>query len=233
VSRRLRLALVVSGLAVLVVVIGQLLVPGRRALATHSASAAAATPMRAAAPAAASAGVPAPAGAQGPTTVVAGVGMGFRHDRGGAAAAAASFARSYGTLVALDDAGAVAAKRAMAASASADRLVAAMQARLANLRRVWPVGSLSYRVAPLAVRVRMDGADAAAADVWYVGVVAGAGLPTYEEWVTESYRLVWERDDWRIDTEADTPGPRPDPGRQSPSTAAELDARLVGFEAAP
>ena len=127
----------------------------------------------------------------------------------------------------------MAAKRAMASSASADQLVAAMTSKLATLRKVWPVGAITYRVAPLAVRVRMDGPDAASADVWYVGVVAGRGIPTYEEWVTQSFTLVWERDDWRIAAESDAPGPRPDPGRQSPATPAELDARLAGFEAVP
>jgi hypothetical protein len=142
-----------------------------------------------------------------------------------------AFAEAYGTLVALDEAGAVAAKRAMASTAAAPELVATMQAKLATLRRVWPVGALTYRVAPLAVRVGMEGPDAANADVWYVGVVAGRGIPTYEEWVTQSFKLVWERDDWRIAAEADRPGPRPDPGRQSPASAAELDSRLAGFEA--
>ena len=169
----------------------------------------------------------------GATTTVAGVPTGFAHDRDGAKAAATAFAQTYATLVALDQAGAVAAKRAMASSASADQLVAAMTSKLATLRKVWPVGAITYRVAPLAVRVRMDGPDAASADVWYVGVVAGRGIPTYEEWVTQSFTLVWERDDWRIAAESDAPGPRPDPGRQSPATPAELDARLAGFEAVP
>ena len=64
-------------------------------------------------------------------------------------------------------------------------------------------------------------------------MVAGRGLPTYEEWVTQSYRLVWERDDWRIARETETAGPRPEPGRQSPAGAGELEARLAGFEALP
>lgn len=156
--------------------------------------------------------------------------MGYRHDASGARDAAAAFAEAYGTLVALDEAGAVAAKRAMASAGAAPELVAAMQAKLATLRKVWPVGAISYRVAPLLVRVRMHGADVATADVWYVAVVAGRGIPTYEEWVTQSFKLVWDRDDWRIAAESDAPGPRPDPGRQSPATPAELDARLAGFE---
>jgi hypothetical protein len=232
VSRRSRTWLVVACVAVVVIVVGQLLLPG-----SPEPTGAPVEPVTAAGPAqapgapvasAVSPTAPAPPGA---TTVVAGVPMGYRQDVGGAKAAAANFAKAYGTLVALDEAGAVAAKRAMASTAAAPELVAAMQSKLATLRQVWPVGAITYRVAPLAVRVRMEGADAATAEVWYVGVVAGRGIPTYEEWVTQSFKLVWERDDWRIAAESDAPGPRPDPGRQSPATAAELDTRLAGFEA--
>lgn len=118
----------------------------------------------------------------------------------------------------------------MASSRTAEELVAEMNDKLGALRRVWAVGELSYRVAPLAVRVRMDSPDAANADVWYVGVIAGKGLVTYEEWVTQSFRLVWERGDWRIAAESDAPGPRPAPGKQTVATPAELTNRLAGFE---
>ncbi len=228
-TRRTRITLAAVAGAVVVLAAGQLLLPGSRQ--THDA----AVPVVAAPAVAASSPPPTLVATTraGVTTTVAGVPTGFAHDRDGAKAAATAFAQTYATLVALDQAGAVAAKRAMASSASADQLVAAMTSKLATLRKVWPVGAISYRVAPLAVRVRMDGPDAASADVWYVGVVAGRGIPTYEEWVTQSFTLVWERDGWRIAAESDAPGPRPDPGRQSPATPAELDARLAGFEAVP
>lgn len=235
-SPRARTGLIVVGALVGVIVVGQLAFPGRKqssgedAVARAAAATLPVTPSPAPAPAGPGGVALPPLGA---TTVVAGVPMGYRHDAEGAKAAAASFAQAYGTLVASDEAGAVTAKRAMASAASADQLVADMRTKLAALRRVWPVGAISYRVAPLAVRIRMDGADAATADVWYVGVVAGRGLPTYEEWVTETYRLVWERNDWRIASDVEAAGPRPDPGRQSQASAGELEARLVGFEAAP
>ena len=63
------------------------------------------------------------------------------------------------------------------------------------------------------------------------GKYRSSRMDHYEEWVTQSFKLLWERDDWRLAAESDAPGPRPDPGRQSPATAAELDSRLVGFEA--
>ncbi len=235
-THRARTGGIVAGVLVAVVVVGQLVFPGRRATPHGAPAAQEAAAVPAAVAAAPPGPVASPGGATalslGATVVIAGVPMGYRHDAGGAKAAAASFAEAYGTLVALDEAGAVAAKRTMATTAAADQLVGDMRGKLAALRRVWPVGAITYRVAPLAVRIRMDGADAASADVWYVGVVAGKGLPTYEEWVTETYRLVWERNDWHMASDVEAAGPRPDPGRQAPATAAELDARLVGFEAA-
>jgi len=216
----------------LIVIVGQVVLPGSKSGSPAASSKP--TPVRA--PAAApvvTVAVPAaaPAGPSRATTVVAGVPMGYSHDPAGAKAAAAGFAQAYGTLVALDDAGAEAARRAMVSSRSAENLVADMHTKLTALRRTWPVGAITYQVAPLAVRVRMDGPDAANADVWYVGVVSGVRIATYEEWVTQSYRLVWERGDWRMAAEADSPGPRPDPGRQVGATPAELTTRLAGFEA--
>lgn len=162
--------------------------------------------------------------------MVAGIPMGYSHDAAGAKAAAVGFAESYATIVALDEAGAEAARRAMVADRVADELVAHTRTKLAALRKVWPVGAITYQVAPLSARVRMDGPDAANADVWYVGVISGVRLATYEEWVTQSYRLVWERGDWRMAAESDTPGPRPDPGQTPRATQAEMDGRLAGFE---
>lgn len=156
---------------------------------------------------------------------------GRTHDIAGARNAALACVRALADLVAMEEADAVAIQRAMASADAAETLVADLRVRLANLRRTWPTGSLTYRVAPLATRVVADGADAATVDVWYVGVVAGARLATYEEWVTETYRLVWEGDDWRVAAHSSAPGPRPDPGAQAPATAPEVEARLSGFEA--
>lgn len=215
---------------VVIVLLGQLLLPGTKSGSSPASSAQAPSPP---APAVVPVTVASasPIGPSRATTIVAGVPMGYSHDPAGAKAAAAGFAQAYGILVALDDAGAEAARRAMVATRPAEQLVADMRAKLAALRETWPVGAITYQVAPLGVRVRMDGPDAANADVWYVGVVSGVRIATYEEWVTQSYRLVWERGDWRMAAESDSPGPRPDPGRQTRATPAELTSRLAGFEA--
>jgi len=155
---------------------------------------------------------------------------GRTHDLAGARSAALDYVRALAELVLMTESDAVATQRAMASVDAAETLVSDLRSRLADLRRTWPAGSLTYRVAPLATRVVAESADVATVDVWYVGVVAGAPLPTYEEWVTETYRLVWERDDWRVAAHTSAPGPRPDPGAQVPATAPEIEARLAGFE---
>ncbi len=150
------------------------------------------------------------------------------HDAAGARAAALSLVEFNERLVGMDEGPALDARRAMAASGAADALVEQLRSKLAELRQGWPKGTLTYWVAPLATRVT-GGGDAFTAEVWYVGVVAARGVPTYEEWNTETYRLVWERDDWRMASLATSAGPRPDPSRQAVATSAELEARLVGF----
>ena len=176
---------------------------------------------------------PALPGSAGPTVVVDGAPMGYRHDVAGATAAAVSFTRLNQALVHMDEAAVVAAWRAMSADSAAEALVADIRSRLGEIRRTWPVGTLSYRVAPLAARAVEEGPDHITVDVWYVGVVAGRNLPTYEEWVTDTYRLVWEREDWRVAAFADAPGPRPEPGAQEPASAPEIEGFLAGFVAVP
>lgn len=159
--------------------------------------------------------------------------MGFSEGRAGAIAAAVSFARLNEALVQMSEEEAVAARQAMAASGASEALIADIRGRLANIRGTWPRGTLSERVTPLAVKVSDEKPGAMRVDVWYVGVVAGRNLATYEQWVTESYQLVWEDGDWRVAALSEVAGPRPDPGRQESASPAEMEAVLAGFEAVP
>ncbi len=172
----------------------------------------------------------APADGAGPTTVVDGVPMGYRQDRAGASAAAVTFARLNEALVLMGEEEAATARRAMATEDASDELAADIAAQLGEFREAWPVGELTYRVAPVAVRVDEESPERVRVDVWFVGVVAGRNLPTYEEWITESYRLAWERGDWRVASLSETSGPRPDVGYQEPASPAEMSALLAGFE---
>lgn len=158
-----------------------------------------------------------------------GVPSGFAPDEAGAVAAAVAYTRFASELLAMPTEDAVAARRAMATSAKAQAQAAEFAAQLATLREGWPPGALSYEVNPLATRVTTtDGT--VAVDVWYVGVVSARGVDTYAEWVTDSYELRWEAGDWRIASLVETDGPTPAPAPQPMSSAAEIEARLVGFE---
>lgn len=155
----------------------------------------------------------------------------YSPDEGGARAAAVDFTLLAEDLLAMDERGAVWARREIAAAGTADRQVAQLQAELRALQERWPPGTLTYRVAPLATRATADRDGGYRVDVWYVGIVSGRGFDTYAEWITDTYDLVWERDSWRIAAMSETDGPRPAPARQAVASAAEFEARLDGFEA--
>ena len=172
---------------------------------------------------------PPPAGA-GPTTVVDGVAMGYAHSPAGAEAAAVGFLRLDSALVGMSDEAASAAKRVIASSGAAEALVADVVAKLGALRKGYPGGATLYRIGVLASRVSPANADRVRVELWHVGVISPPAAMPYEEWATQRYELVWERDDWRVAGEASTPGPRPLPlFRGEPSGPGQLEAALVGF----
>lgn len=179
--------------------------------------------------------IPAPSAAGsaapvGPTTIVAGVPMGYRHDQAGAVSAALHFLVASEAVLAMDESAAVAAQRVMATSAAADSLAAQLRSQLAAFRDGFGPGPVGYRVAPVADRVTAADADDVAVDVWYVAVIEPPDRPAYEDWRTMRYQLVWERGDWREAAEHDDPGPRPTP--LSPAAAvspADWAAGLAGF----
>ncbi len=71
--------------------------------------------------------------------------------------------------------------------------------------------------------------------VWRVGILSISGLTApLAEWTTDAYELVWERGDWRIWSETQTPGPTPlaHPS-ETPSTPEQLRTALAGFTRYP
>jgi hypothetical protein len=166
----------------------------------------------------------------GPTTTVGGVPMGYAHSPAGAEAAAIGFLQLDQALVAMTDEQAAAAKRVIAASSVADALVADVVAKLDALRTGYPGGATLFRIGVLATRVSPSGADRVRVEIWHVGVVSPPGAVPYDDWTTQRYELVWERDDWRIAGEASTPGPRPlSLPATNPAGAGQLEAALAGF----
>jgi hypothetical protein len=164
------------------------------------------------------------------TAVDAGVEMGHAHDPQGATASAVAFARYAETAVGAPEATVVAAQNVMAADTSRAALVADTTTKLRALYAVYPADQLTYRLAILATRTTVHSADAVRVELWQVSVLTAPGIPTRQDWTTLTYELVWERNDWRVLTEAALPGPYPAIWPQtSPSSAGELEARLAGF----
>jgi len=171
--------------------------------------------------------------APGPTRTEAGVPMGFAHSIAGAEAAGAAFVRAGPVVAAMDEAAAAEAQRTMSTTANAERLVGELRDQRAALAEGFGPGPLRWWLAPLATKVRPDGPDAAEVTVWYVSVVAPAELAPYVDWRVSTRRLVWERDDWRVEAEHDAPGPRPATlPRPEPSAPAEFVAVLADFNTA-
>jgi hypothetical protein len=156
--------------------------------------------------------------------------MGYAHSPAGAEAAAIGFLRLDASLVAMSDEAASAAKRVIASSSAADALVADVVAKLGALRKGYPGGATLYRIGVLATKVTPAGADRVRVEIWHVGVVSPPEAVPYEDWNTQRYELVWERNDWRDAGEASTKGPRPLPlPRAEPSGPGQLEAALAGF----
>ena len=167
----------------------------------------------------------------GPSTVVDGVPMGYSPDADGAEAAAREFVRVSGSMVTMAPAEALAAQRVMAAAAIEEDLVAKRSAELENIRGSAGTEGVSYWFTPIASRSWLTGGGEALAEVWYMGVLRSPLTPGMQWWRTAAYRLVWEDDDWRVAEESETAGPIPTlPIGETPTSAAEMDALLEGFD---
>ncbi len=167
----------------------------------------------------------------GPTSVVNGVAMGYSPDADGAEAAAREFVRASGSMVTMAPAEALAAQRVMASAAIEQDLVAKRSAELENIRGSAGAEGVSYWFTPIASRSSLTSDGEALAEVWYMGVLRSPLTPGMQWWRTAAYRLVWEDDDWRVAEESETAGPIPTlPLGETPTSAAEMDALLEGFD---
>jgi len=171
----------------------------------------------------------------GPTREVDGAPAGFARTREGAQAAAIAYTATLSQrLLYLEPADAEAAVRAVAADASADTLTADALDSLEAARTPLAEGSGAtwWIVEPLAVKVEAFSTDRAGVSVWLVRVISRQGVVVPQaSWVTETVELVWEDGDWRLWSDTSTPGPTPVlDGSDLPSSAAELDGELAGFE---
>jgi hypothetical protein len=175
--------------------------------------------------------------APGPARVERGIPQGFAHSEAGAVAAASAFVRTGQALLDMDPLAAADATTKMAAKATASAQARAITDQLAQVRDSLAKGSgpIAYWQAVLAARTVSYSDATAQVAVWNVGVLARAGIaPPQAGWAISTLTLVWERGDWRLQSESIAPGPAPIPNDSAPPATAEaLTAALRDFRPAP
>jgi hypothetical protein len=184
-------------------------------------------------PAAANATVETP----GPRSETAGVPTGFARSRAGATAAAVTYVRQGQRVFDLIGPDRTRALQAIVSRAATGGYLAQASAQLAELDGIEGRGNgpLIWDVSVLATRVDAYTAQRALVSIWRVGVLSIGGLTApLAEWTTVAYELVWERGDWRIWSETQSPGPTPmGHPDERPSTPEQLRAALAGFARFP
>lgn len=153
--------------------------------------------------------------AVGPALVVDGIGHGWRRDEDGARAAAGSALAATGAIA---TAGFISRNDligSIASSGFADELASESARQLDELAiELGEAGVVPSQVVwaelPLRARVLSFSEDAAAVEVWSVLVVGvpGHGAPR-QVWRTVTVGLIWEREDWRVDSWESEAGPTP------------------------
>lgn len=147
----------------------------------------------------------------------------------GARAAAVRFVRLTEVVVGAAPSVVAEAQRAISTAADGDRLAGEQRAAAEALTARHPVGTVSVRVAPLAVRSEAVG-ERWLVDVWYVQVVTYGEEAVVEEWRTDTLVLAWERGAWRVADQRSTEGPSPArPAVVVVTSPAGLRAALEGF----
>lgn len=165
--------------------------------------------------------------AVGPSFVVDGIGHGWRRDEDGARAAAVSAVSATGAIatagfITRDDLiGSIASSGF--AGQLADESARQLDELAIELGGVGVVPSqLVWAELPLRARVLSFSQDAAAVEVWSVLVVGvpGHGAPR-QVWRTVTVGLIWEREDWRVDSWQNEAGPTP--ALAATSTVSSVD----------
>lgn len=162
-----------------------------------------------------------------PSFVVDGIGHGWRRDEDGARAAAGSAVSATGAIatagfITRDDLiGSIASSGF--AGQLADESARQLDELAIELGEVGVVPSqLVWAELPLRARVLSFSQDAAAVEVWSVLVVGvpGHGAPR-QVWRTVTVGLIWEREDWRVDSWQSEAGPTP--ALAATSTVSSVD----------
>jgi hypothetical protein len=178
-----------------------------------------------------------PAGT-GPTRSLAGIPVGFSHDRAGAVAALLNYGATLSDpRVLLDQ-----RRRAQVLSLVATARYAATfngragsafkRAEGSPLGRGLATGArTAYFATPIAYRVTAYTPDRATVEGWGVAVIGNdRGVKPQATWGTTVASAVWERGDWKIDAVQSINGPTPtNAPAHTASAPADFVARLGGF----
>lgn len=165
--------------------------------------------------------------AVGPSFVVDGIGYGWRRDADGARAAAESAVSATGAIatagfITRDDLIGSLASSGFAGQL-ADESARQLDELAIELGEVGVVPSqLVWAELPQRARVLSFSQDEAAVEVWSVLVVGvpGHGAPR-QVWRTVTVGLIWEREDWRVDSWQSEAGPTP--ALAATSTVSSVD----------
>jgi hypothetical protein len=174
----------------------------------------------------------------GPRVAAAnGLPSGFAHSPAGALAAATTYVRQGQRLFDMAPDQRSTALQNLAARGAAAEFVADETAQLTELDGVATRGQghLTWDVIVLATRTDAYTPPRARVSVWRVGILSIDGLTApLAEWTTVVYDLVWERADWRVWAETQSPGPTPIPHpAETASTPDSLRTSLAGFARYP
>lgn len=173
----------------------------------------------------------------GPAEVVDGIPHGWRRDRDGARAAAVAAVSVTGDIatagfITRDD-----LIESIASSGYASELAALSSRQLDELSiELGEAGvapsQLVWSEIPLRARTVSATAQSAVVEVWSVLLVGvpGAGAPR-QVWRTVTVRLVWEREDWRIDGWDASAGPTPALASVAEVSSVEELAPVVAWPA--
>jgi hypothetical protein len=151
------------------------------------------------------------------------------HDQAGAIAEAQWIVSMEPALVASDDATAAQLVSSWAATSATASLTELVRQKRAGF--VGAVGGpYSFDVAALAVKNAAADADDVTVELWCAEVVWAKGKPAYGLYVTQTLRMVWEGDMWRLASSVDDPGPAvPLAPGNAPTAIEDAASRLAGF----
>ncbi len=180
-----------------------------------------------------------PVTAKGPS----GIPSGFARSSQGAQSAASNYTVALNSADMFRTAERHAIVDALYTSAEAPRLKASQDALYSAefLRRTGldargeaPAGSLFVsRALPVGTKVESADADNATVSVWYSALIGMSSPsstdPVKSSWNTLTFRLRWEKDDWKVVSTTEKKGPAPLPGDQAASDSAEISKAVEEY----